>query len=689
MPSIAVLNNQIITISDIYKFNIEKTSDFRCFHCNKEVKFRQSRNGDNSYTEHFYHPNNLKDTHIECEIEILERLRNNDTWHNKLSEYIEQEYREVIRNRNDIKHIVDAYDSLNDMGIEFQNSPISVEAIRSRDATTYLDWIFNVENQYIKKVQVGNYIICEIPHDNWENAVKAVKNSVYLYTGSKDWILLEDRENYHIEVENKRRNVWIGKICSFQEIHDETPLQNMLSKEGKIFFQSLTKEINTVPIVYARCKKSMYVLDNIHREYIATHKFRENEIIAIKSVAGSGKTTTLLNLAKIHNNKRILYLAFNKSLISEITIKIKEKNIMNLFPLTFDKLLYTLYSNIKNKTPVMVDLNPQIIKDYIPWFKGKPFELRKRYVDLYFGFCKNEKYHTPEDYCRNNLNKFNINTEISFLNTLWNKTLNHQLITFEGLRKLSVIQHWFKNNIDKQYDMVVIDETQDFDIMMLHMLVSDTTIPKVFVGDPKQSIYKWRGCINGFNYLPKTSLILEFYSTFRIGDPACELIRQKFEDCWMISKSKNNTILSNHNEIIQEEKYTYLFRSWRELLTKAQKLKKIWIHNYDDQFQKMRKFHTILSSFGGNIDNEEFSDDLPKFLKSLTREQLESLISSIEINIVNKNEAEVKLYTIHAYKGLEDDNIRVANDIDDDDREYESLYYVALTRGKKKIVEDI
>lgn len=221
MPDIAVLNEKIVTIPDIYKFNISKTSPFLCFNCDKPVHFRQSRNADNNYTEHFYHPNNVKETHIECERNTLERVRDNDTWHNKLSGLIEQENREVVRKNDAVKHIVDAYDSLNDMGIEFQNSPISVEAIQSRDATTHLDWIFNVENQYIRKVQIGNKIVCEIPHDNWEKAVKAVKNTVYLYTGRKEWILLEDRENYHIEIDKKRRNVWIGKPCSFQKIHDE------------------------------------------------------------------------------------------------------------------------------------------------------------------------------------------------------------------------------------------------------------------------------------------------------------------------------------------------------------------------------------------------------------------------------------------------------------------------------------
>jgi hypothetical protein len=684
MPDIAVLNEKIVTIPDIYKFNISKTSSFTCFNCDKQLSFRQKRNADNNFTEHFYHPNTVKETHIECDRNTLERFTNNDTWHNKLSGLIEQENREIIRNNNTVKHIVDAYDSLNDMGIEFQNSPISVEAIQSRDATTHLDWIFNVENQYIRKVQIGNKIVCEIPHDNWEKAVKAVKNNVYLDTGCKEWILLEDRENYHIEIEGKRRNVWIGKPCSFQKIHDDTCLQNMLTEEGLAHFSGITKELEKVRIIYARCKKSMFLLDGIHRRYVNRHQFQPNEIMAIKSVAGSGKTTTLLDLAKIHNTKKILYLAFNKALITDISSKIYKQKITNLFPSTFHSLAYNAYISNKNRQPDITELRPQSIHHLIPWFKGKPFEIRKHYVDLYTKFCRQPKYSTPQEFIEMTVGK-----DKPLLNSLWTKTLLNQFLTFDSLIKLSLVNKWLKPYIDNTYDMIMIDETQDFDIMMLNMLLNDTTIPKIFVGDPMQSIYEWRGCINGFNYLPNTSTVIEFYSTFRIGDPACEIIRKKFDNCWMISKSTNETKLSSDLSLIKDAKYTYLFRTWKHLLKTAQNMKNIWISNYEGQVEKMRRLHSVLKTFGGSIDQEEFSDDLPLFLKSITKEDLELLISDIEENITLKENAIYKFYTIHSYKGLEDDNIRIATDIEDiaGDKD-KNLYYVALTRGMKNIVED-
>jgi len=428
----------------------------------------------------------------------------------------------------------------------------------------------------------------------------------------------------------------------------------------------------------------MFLLDGIHRRYVNRHQFQPNEVVAIKSVAGSGKTTTLLELSKIHTAKKILYLAFNKSLIDDIGVKIRKQGIRNLHPRTFHSIVYEVYKSNKHTNPIMSELRPQTLHTFIPFFKGKPFSLRKYYIDLYTRFCAQPTYSTPNEYTIATKHE-----EKPLLNALWAKTLANQLITYDSLIKLAQNHRWLKEYIDKTYDMIMIDETQDLDIMMLTMLLNDTTIPKIFVGDPLQSIYKWRGCINGFEHLPKDSLIIEFYSTFRVGDPACEIIRKKFDNCWMISKSQNQTVLLSDISTIKDEKYTYLFRTWRHLLTKARTMKGVWISNYHPQVEKMRTLHSVLKKFGGSINEEEFPDDLPMFLKSLSEADLDALIAEIDSNLTSKEEAQYKFYTIHSYKGLEDDNIRIAADIEEiDGKKDKNLYYVALTRGMKTIVED-
>ena len=85
-------------------------------------------------------------------------------------------------------------------------------------------------------------------------------------------------------------------------------------------------------------------------------------------------------------------------------------------------------------------------------------------------------------------------------------------------------------------------------------------------------------------------------------------------------------------------------------------------------------------------EKAEFEDDLPNFLLSLSSYELEKLIEAIEKNSVPKKRAMCCMYTIHSYKGMENNNIRVFNDIDHE--EEENIYYVALTRGIKNIYLD-
>ena len=155
---------------------------------------------------------------------------------------------------------------------------------------------------------------------------------------------------------------------------------------------------------------------DIHRKYINEHKFKHGDIIGVKSVAGSGKTTTLLNLAKLHKNKRILYLAFNSILSDEIKSKIKKQGINNMTACTYDSLLYQMF--IKRNGGLDVDIiknfKPQNLNDIDPWFRDKAFKMKKFYTDNFNDFCGNPEYTEMEEYCLNIIGK-----EHKVLNNLW------------------------------------------------------------------------------------------------------------------------------------------------------------------------------------------------------------------------------------------------------------------------------
>jgi len=539
------------------------------------------------------------------------------------------------------------------------------------------DCIINVEKQFIRKVTISNNIICEISNDKIQEKIKHIKKDVFLYTSLRDWIWLKNRVSYTVEIEGVNKNVLIGEICDYSVVLENTCLKDLIDEDDIEELKKL-KECKSIKIIYGRCVKSMYLLDDIHRKYIDNLSLSDYNIVGIKSVAGSGKTTTLLNLTKKYHNKRVLYIAFNKSLITEIKGKVKKERIKNLHPKTFDALMYELYTFINKKAPVLnFNFKPQFIGNILPSLNDKSFYVKKYYCENLIEFCKHPEINDVDVYSKKILKKNN-----DILKQLWSKVEEEKLITFDTIRKQCFIHKWLKNYIDDNYDIILIDETQDFDMIMLKMLLNDTTIPKIFVGDPKQAIYQFRGCINAFNYLPSNSLIIEFYSSFRVGNPLCDNITKLFTDCWMIPKSKYNTTLVKKFE--EDDKYTYLFRTWRSLLTIAQNTTNIWVNDFNKKYDMMLNLHSKFSKIK-NINEDEFEDDLPSFLKSLTLDELKKILNGVLKNTVSEKSSKIKFYTVHSYKGLEDNNIRLSNDIKEED---ENVYYVALTRCKKKIMID-
>jgi len=550
------------------------------------------------------------------------------------------------------------------------------------------EWLLNVESYYIRRSKIGLFGICEIRDDTLYDFARECTNNIFLYTGYKEWILLKNKTKFIIECEGVRREVWLCKIIGFED-----PLLNNLRngmssgtlekyREGKIGFDN----IPLIDVIYGRCKESMTLLDGIYRDYVYRHKFFSDEsrkILAIKSVAGSGKTTTLLELAKIHSKKRILYIAFNKSLISEIKDKISKKGIKNLKPCTFDSLMRDTFIAKTGIAPNIVEIKPQTLGYLMDFFEGKPYRVKNYYAKNYLAFCNQTRFTDMREYCLRILGN-----EKMLLDKMWDKTVKHELFTFDSLRKINEINHNCRGYIDANYDMIFIDESQDFDNIMLKILLEDTTIPKLFVGDPNQAIYEWRGCINAFDKLPvEQTLTLEFYSTFRVGEPACSSIATKFDKCWMISKSNNETKMEIDGDIPEGKKYVYLFRNWKNLLRSAQNISRIWINNYEQQVQFIKKLHEKLQFSKLNEEEmNEFSDDLPKFLLKMNARDLEKLLNSISENIVKREDCDVEMFTIHTYKGLESDVVRIFNDIDI--KKEVNLHYVALTRGMKRIIID-
>lgn len=99
------------------------------------------------------------------------------------------------------------------------------------------------------------------------------------------------------------------------------------------------------------------------QQHIVKRVSTGNNII-VDAVAGTGKTTLILHIAKELHSKQILQMTYNKSLKFEVREKIENANINNLSVHTFHSLAVHYYSNnahidneirkiiVENKTPI-------------------------------------------------------------------------------------------------------------------------------------------------------------------------------------------------------------------------------------------------------------------------------------------------------------------------------------------------
>lgn len=115
----------------------------------------------------------------------------------------------------------------------------------------------------------------------------------------------------------------------------------------------------------------------------------------------------------------------------------------------------------------------------------------------------------------------------------------------------------------------------------------------------------------------------------------------------------------------------------------ARNTRNIWINDFEKQSGFMRHLSEKLKKYDLTEEERlEFSDDLPYFLLSLGQGELERMLDDIEANMVPQDRCTCEMYTIHAYKGLENDVVKVHDDLGEED---DNLRYVALTRGRREI----
>lgn len=237
-----------------------------------------------------------------------------------------------------------------------------------------------------------------------------------------------------------------------------------------------------------------------------------------------------------------------------------------------------------------------------------------------------------------------------------------------------------------EFEHVLIDEYQDVNAMQIKLI--DLLNPKnIFaVGDPRQSIFGWRGSsinhILNFEEKYKDSEIITLTKNYRSNAPIVELINASIKEMQLPNLEANNT-----GE------------------------KQIEIYDFDDE---IKEFNFIINEIlNSNISREEIfvlartNSQLKELSFLLKSRNIPHILKTDEIvRSVLAKQGEITLATIHAIKGLEAKTVFVigcneinfpckASDhpviemikLEDYDKEEEEkrLFYVALSRAKERL----
>ncbi|XP_074832215.1 F-box DNA helicase 1 isoform X2 [Carettochelys insculpta] len=488
------------------------------------------------------------------------------------------------------------------------------------------------------------------------------------------------------------------------------------------------------------------------QQRILNHMISPGQVVKIMAFAGTGKTSTLVKYAEKFPHLCFLYVAFNKAIAD---------NGKYVFPpnvscRTFHSLAYASVGKEYNEKGKLnfSKLSPYTISFLLKNRQGQSLFIRAKTVTqtLESFFASSDEFisveHTPI-WCKNTHGAMVLVSEeekkiiVEEARRLWDnmKMLNGNTepnckMTPDGYVKLWQLSR--PRLLD--YDAIFVDEAQDCTPAIMDVILSQACAV-IFVGDPHQQIYSFRGAVNALFAVPHSHL---FYLTqsFRFGPEIAYVGATILDVC---KKIRNKTLVGGNQEGgikgSVKGKTAFLSRSNFNVFENAvtatggekptkihllgglknfglDKIHDIWkllqpaeAHvrlnlQIDDRFIKKwvdKDGFQGLKTYASKTEDKELETKIAIVEKYNVR--IPELVARIKSNHISNIEfADYVIGTVHKAKGLEFDTVLVADDfvkipsawhnlqrlphfrIDMYSEDEWNLLYVAATRAKKHLL---
>lgn len=271
--------------------------------------------------------------------------------------------------------------------------------------------------------------------------------------------------------------------------------------------------------------------------------------LAINAFAGTGKTSSLVEYAKARPDKRILYLAFNRSIAEEA----KERMPGNVEVRTSHSLAFRAIARNWPKEKLSGKLTAWSLLKY---FESLPI----------FAYCKHQTQQIDranllqsiivqftfsdqldierfaENFAtENKLESLQLKSEelAKAVKTIWDKIIDPRSsvpATHDVYFKL-----WQMSCPKIRAEIILLDEAQDTNPALFNVFVAQNHATRVLVGDRHQNIYHFRGAINAMEKMSDCETKAITYS-FRFGEHIAKVanhILREFKDETLELKGAN------------------------------------------------------------------------------------------------------------------------------------------------------
>ena len=458
-----------------------------------------------------------------------------------------------------------------------------------------------------------------------------------------------------------------------------------------------------------------------------------NNNILIQARAGSGKTTTLVECARrLPVGKRVLFMAFNKSIVEELGNKLPLYiDCRTLHALAFEYCKrgmdkFCAVSNWKISNILQAHIDMENAEE-----KGLYYSYRKTFAQI-VGIFKANNMHTPisthtfkqywEGYEDEQPSTFTINLYRVCEEEFFTPRVNGKRyeIDFDDMLYLAVNCGYVK----PAYDVIFIDEAQDISAIQREF-IKQLLVPGgrvIVAGDEYQAIYGFRGASYksldffkaayhcdelplSISYRCPATVIKEanrFVTDIQhahgVGTvgvlPASDVGTAKPGD--MVLSRYNKPLIAACISLLKQGIPAYVLGSdiQEHLLKHAKKVKQLCRGKLGEK--ELELYFEVHSPSMSNDWKRMFLRDVTDTLILITRNKyciLNGLEAALETMFQTKDGA-VICSTVHKAKGMEADNVfflepegvpcKFATGGDELQQEY-NLIYVAITRAKKAL----